>query len=222
MARVTSPVEGFNGPGPGGVEFVDGVAETDNDMVIAYFRRAGYGIDGDEATQPETPAPAVDSRDVAGETKVGAPLRDAAVDPQPGDFLAPVNAGQEDPHGPRVVAPGLHAMPPGPVVPGDVHVDDVRAQEDIETAVAEAVLVHQGDVGEVTQAAAKANGVTTAEDPDGTDASPSTPQRPAKSASKAEWVAYAERVDSTEGVPLGHVDPESLSKAELIERYGDR
>ncbi|RBY94086.1 hypothetical protein DQ244_01620 [Blastococcus sp. TBT05-19] len=36
--------------------------------------------------------------------QVGAPLRDAAVDPQPGDFLPPTNAGAADPHGPAVLA----------------------------------------------------------------------------------------------------------------------
>lgn len=43
--------------------------------------------------------------------KLGSPLRDAAVDPQPGDHLAPANAGAEgqlgNPHGPSVVNPGL-------------------------------------------------------------------------------------------------------------------
>lgn len=40
--------------------------------------------------------------------RFGAPLRDAAVDPQPGDLLPPTNAGVAgpvgDPHGPHVVA----------------------------------------------------------------------------------------------------------------------
>jgi hypothetical protein len=35
---------------------------------------------------------------------VGTPLRDAAVDPRPGDFVSPINAGQHDPHGAEVVA----------------------------------------------------------------------------------------------------------------------
>lgn len=45
-------------------------------------------------------------------TQVGTRLRDAAVDPRPGDFLPPSNAGEPgelgNPHGPTVVAPGLH------------------------------------------------------------------------------------------------------------------
>ncbi|MCK0516973.1 hypothetical protein [Williamsia sp. DF01-3] len=39
-----------------------------------------------------------------GEIQIGARIRDAAVDPQPEDFLAPVNAGKADPHGPDVRA----------------------------------------------------------------------------------------------------------------------
>lgn len=45
----------------------------------------------------------VDARDVE-VIRIGTPLRDAAVDPRPGDFLVPTNAGLADPHGPRVVA----------------------------------------------------------------------------------------------------------------------
>ena len=39
--------------------------------------------------------------------RVGTPIRDAAVDPRPGDFRAPVNAGQADPHGPHVYLGGV-------------------------------------------------------------------------------------------------------------------
>lgn len=53
-----------------------------------------------------------DPRDYVTPTRVGTPLRDAAVDPRPGDFLAPSNAGAAgvlgNPHGPHVVSPGLH------------------------------------------------------------------------------------------------------------------
>lgn len=46
--------------------------------------------------------------------QIGTPLRDAAVDPQPGDHLAPVNAGfpgsDGNPHGPNVVS--LQALSP--------------------------------------------------------------------------------------------------------------
>lgn len=213
MARIVSPVEGYSGDGPAGVEFEDGVAETDNEGAIAYFRSAGYTVDDEAPAEPE-PTPQVDAREAATEVKVGAPLRDAAVDPQPEDFLAPVNAGNEDPHGPRVVAPGVHAMPPGPIVPGDVHVDDVRVQEDIETKVAAATLVEGHDVGEVTQAAAQVNGAADTEVAE--DQGDDEPQRPARSANKAEWIAYATSVDDT----LTADAAEALKRDELVERYG--
>lgn len=34
-----------------------------------------------------------------GAIRIGTPLRDAAVDPRPGDHEAPTNAGTADPHG---------------------------------------------------------------------------------------------------------------------------
>lgn len=45
--------------------------------------------------------------------KIGTPLRDAAVDPRPGDFLPPTNAGVPgplgNPHSRHVVAPEIEA-----------------------------------------------------------------------------------------------------------------
>lgn len=53
--------------------------------------------------------------------QIGTPLRDAAVDPEEGDFLAPINAGDEDPHGPLVISPEIHASQGvHPVRPGAV------------------------------------------------------------------------------------------------------
>lgn len=76
-----------------------------------------------------------DPREVHRDTLVGTPLRDAAVDPRPGDFLAPVNAGQANPHGPEVVNPEIHASQGvRPVKPGEVHVDDAAAQDAAEKA----------------------------------------------------------------------------------------
>lgn len=104
MARITTPVPGYSGQGPGNLHFSNGVAETDDEAIIAYCRQAGYGIDADP---PEPDKPTVpDPREVT-TTVVGAPVRDAAVDPKPGDFRAPVNAGEANPHGPEVYAPGL-------------------------------------------------------------------------------------------------------------------
>lgn len=54
-----------------------------------------------------------DPRTIQNPTRVGTPLRDAAVDPAPGDFLPPVNAGKSgeegNPHGPNVYSPEIHA-----------------------------------------------------------------------------------------------------------------
>ncbi|WP_411078504.1 hypothetical protein [Streptomyces sp. cmx-10-25] len=120
MARITTPVPGYNGQGPGTLHFSDGVAETDDEAVIAYCRQAGYGIDGEPPVR-ERPAVA-DPREVTGPVVVGAPARDAAVDPRPGDFRPPVNAGEANPHGPDVYAPGLpgggHVPTAPPAEPG--------------------------------------------------------------------------------------------------------
>ena len=55
--------------------------------------------------------PILDPRDVVDE-QIGTRLRDAAVDPRPGDFLPPTNAGVEgelgNPHGPHVISPEIH------------------------------------------------------------------------------------------------------------------
>ena len=59
-----------------------------------------------EDDTPPTEAVIADPRHVT-TVRVGTPIRDAAVDPQPGDFLAPVHAGQADPHGPGVYSGGV-------------------------------------------------------------------------------------------------------------------
>ena len=48
MAKITTPVEGFNGTVVG-VTFVDGHGETDNPVALAYFTRQGYTVEADEA-----------------------------------------------------------------------------------------------------------------------------------------------------------------------------
>lgn len=140
--KITSPVEGFTGRtnvGSTVLDFENGTATVDGDLppgVIGYLQQAGYGIDGKTRSTSDEPA-RPDSRQVTVE-QVGAPLRDAAVDPQPGDFLAPTNAGQADPHGPTVVSPEVHASQGvRPVKPGDVHVDDPAEQDQAEKAHAD-------------------------------------------------------------------------------------
>lgn len=61
-ARITAPVEDYSGPGPGGLVFVDGTAETGDLAVIGYCQGAGYRVeplddiplDGDPDTE-QTP-----------------------------------------------------------------------------------------------------------------------------------------------------------------------
>lgn len=170
MAKITAPVKGFKGR-VAGVVFEDGKGETDNDNAIAYFRRKGYGIGNTKPTGTGVTARSrdvvpADPRDVA-TTRVGTPVRDGAVDPEKGDFLGPTNAGQENPHGPDVVNPELHASQGvRPVKGGPVHVDDTAAQDAAETEHTE---------------------VST----DGTPVPGSEPvEPPAGNASRDDWAAY--------------------------------
>lgn len=99
------------------------------------------------------PEPA-DPRELAdgGKVHLGPRLRDAAVDPQTGDHLVPTNAGQDNPHGRRVVAPGLHgARGTGPIRPGPVS-DDPAQQDADERELTEAIYVN----GELVQDAVAA------------------------------------------------------------------
>jgi hypothetical protein len=85
------------------------------------------------------PEPA-DPRDLDKVT-LGTRLRDAAVDPREGDWMVSTNAGEANPHGRRVVAPGIHAgSGTGPVRPGPVS-DDTDQQAAEETALTEAIYV---------------------------------------------------------------------------------
>jgi hypothetical protein len=112
MARIETPDPKYTGPGPGGIHFQDGVAETDNHAVISYCQGAGYKVDGQTYTDEPPAARTTTVPDPRFVQDVGpaAPLRDAAVDPRPGD-VPPSNAGVANPHGPLVVAPGIGAPP---------------------------------------------------------------------------------------------------------------
>lgn len=71
--------------------------------------------------------PPIDPRTIEDE-HLGTRLRDGAVDPRPGDFLGPTNAGAEgelgNPHGPTVVNPGLHGSEHASTIrPGPVYAD---------------------------------------------------------------------------------------------------
>jgi hypothetical protein len=224
--RITTPAPGYTGTGPGAVEFRDGAADIDLSTMdadavrafragpLAYYRDHGYGIDGEApAEAPADPVLAADPREV--ETVASAPLRDAAVDPRPGDFLTPTNAGEPgelgNPHGPHVVSPGIHGSNgPVPPLPGPVS-DDPAVQEAKETGAAHAVLVDGAPVGDVI--AAVAERAAASDELDATDAEPAQYAAPAHSAAKAKWVEHATRLGA---------DPEEaeqLTKAELIDQY---
>ncbi|MBA9003666.1 hypothetical protein [Thermomonospora cellulosilytica] len=197
MARIVAPNRGYNGR-IGNVEFKDGVAETDDPAVISYCRGAGYEVDGQTVEQePAETVERVDSRDVE-QVRSGTALRDAAVAPKPEDFLPPTNAGEADPHGPEVVAPGAHAVPPAPIAPGPVPADPGE-QAAKETDLAERVLVERQPVPE---AVAETAGQAAA-------------RRPAKSAPKSAWVDYAVARGAARDVA------EEATKADLIAVYGD-
>jgi hypothetical protein len=121
--KIEAPNRGHNGL-TAGVQFKDGVGHTDDERIADWFRNRGYTVDGQTRTDVAPPpgrlqTPDVDARDVTAQL-VGSPLRDAAVDPRPQDYLPPVHAGEADPHGPTVIAPQVHASGeetprPGPV-----------------------------------------------------------------------------------------------------------
>lgn len=188
MTKVYAPNRSLSGL-KAGVEFKNGVGETDDHAALSYFAGAGYGI-GAPAPAPVV-EPVIDARSpLAGEVLIGTPLRDAAVDPRARDFLPPTNAGEADPHGPLVVAPGLHTVPPTPIAPGDVHVGDPATQEAIQTGLAEAVLV------------------------DGQPATIVAEGRPTDRDTKPVWVEFAI------GRGMDPDEAEAASKKSLIERFG--
>lgn len=228
--KVYAPNEAYAGT-VGSVRFERGVATVDSDAKeMAYFRSAGYGIgkklepvpapDKLEPTQHD--GKTVDARDYAAPVPFGAPLRDAAVDPEPGDYLPPTNAGDANPHGPLVVAPGIHGVGPAPIRPGEVFVDDPDRQALEETALAQQVLVEGApatSVGERFDAATNM-GPLGLSDPGsvemGVGATATTvSERPARSANKSAWVAYATAHGMTD------VDAEAATKADLIARFDE-
>lgn len=150
MAKVEAPNKDYKGPGPGGAEFVDGVAEVDDEAALNYYRAAGYTVSGKVESPVESPEPP-DPRDLSDEV-IGTRLRDAAVDPEPSDFLAPLNAGEGNPHGSEVVSPEIHASGPSGIRPGPAFVEDVAKQEKREKEFAQARLVEQVTAAEAIKA----------------------------------------------------------------------
>lgn len=194
MAKITAPVEGFKGK-VAGVEFVDGKAETTDKNAIAYFRRKGYGIGQQAPKGKAVLTEPADPRKVSAQRR-GTPVRDGAVDPAEGDFLAPTNAGESNPHGPDVVSPQVHASQGvRPVKGGDVHVDDPEQQDAEET--------------EHTEASTDGTPV-----PGSAGAEP-----PAGNASADDWRAYARPLaqDSEEAAAI-----EEMGRDELRAKYGPK
>jgi hypothetical protein len=171
---ITAPESTFSGE-VAGVVFSKGKATVDSDhpdalAALSYFRRKGYGVDGDPTTEPTEPFEPADPRDLT--TVTGGSLRDGAVEPRATDAGLPTNAGVDNPHGPRVVSPEA-PTPPG---------------QELSTKTAAV-----GDTEEPAD------------------------QRPARSASKADWQAYARSQVKTS-------DEESsidgMTKDELVAKYG--
>ena len=204
MAKIVAPNSDYNGQ-IGDVVFQDGVAETDNQAVISYCRTAGYEVDGRTNNPDALPQAQVDSSKT--HQALGTPLRDAAVDQKPGDFLPPVNAGQADPHGPEVVSPEIHGSEgPVPIVPGLVSSDPAE-QEAREMQAASLALVDQLPAGDVTEQ-------LVASDPQ-TD-EPETEQ-PAGNASQADW---ADWVIATHP-DLDEAQVRATKRDDLRETYGN-
>jgi hypothetical protein len=214
--------------------FQAGVAEVSEDSrLLRYFREAGYGIgerqavenpvlpyDKMEPTGPD--GEVVDARDYTRPVQFGSELRDAAVDPQPGDFLPPINAGEANPHGPKVVAPGIHGVGPSPLRPGEVFVDHAGKQAAAETELARRVLV-EGEPATIVGSDEPPGGPLGLSDPGsvsmGTRDAATPPasaaaEIPGKRAKKAEWVAYA----VSQGADRD--EAEDMSIAKLQDRYG--
>ncbi|MEU7590682.1 hypothetical protein AB0A95_30875 [Micromonospora sp. NPDC049230] len=216
MAIIKAPNRDYQG-GIADVIFRDGVAETDNPAVIAYCRSAGYEIDGETASPAALPQVEVDSSHT--HEQLAAPLRDAAVNPKPDDFLPPVNAGQADPHGPEVVAPGIHAVSgPGPIVPGPVGrlektedggqvvITDTAEQQRRETTAAEQVFIEQRPVPDVTAELANDTAL------------PDSAEPPAGNASQEAWADWV--IGNVEGVDEATV--RAAKRDELREQYGPK
>lgn len=155
--KIHSPAEGYTGQDRYGetvLDFKDGVAEYEGDLppgIRQYLVGAGYGLGSKKPARPE-PAEVPDPRDYEEDEVVGTRLRDAAVDPRPEDFLAPINAGKANPHGPEVVSPEIHASGPAGIRPGRVFIEDPDKQEEREKAYAKARLIDQVPAGEAVKA----------------------------------------------------------------------
>jgi hypothetical protein len=106
--KITAPVKGFQGE-VAGVVFSKGVGEVDsgNAAALAYFRRKGYGIDGDSVAP--TPTPQVDA--------ATAPIGEPAPTPAEPGAPVPDDAFQQVREG---VPVGSDIVPPPPPSGGGI------------------------------------------------------------------------------------------------------
>lgn len=251
---VRTPVRDYTGE-IAGIAFADGEASFDpkeHPGALGYFVSAGYEVQGYD-TSPEPPgrfearptpsAAAPGTPDNPTGIVGGVPPKDAAVEKDAGGpwsdaFLPPTNAGEADPHGPLVVSPGLHAVPPAPIRPGEVHVDDLPRQEAAETKLASEVLSEGRLVGDVVPTfEGPPAGPLGLSDPGSVDMGVREAERlrdeglaksaeqladerdargstPARSARVADWRDFAVAQGMT------REDADAATKDELVERYG--
>lgn len=184
MAKIEAPNKEYNGHGPGGAIFKDGVAETDDEAALNYYRHAGYTVDGETVAGPDD-SKIIDPRDVEDQV-VGTRLRDAAVDPQEDDFLAPINAGQANPHGPDVVSPEVHGSGPAGILPGVVAVDNLDKQGQREQEFAKARLLQKQSVVDASGVDVDDRGEIGLSDPGSAAAGRSDAEPPEQPADKPE------------------------------------
>jgi hypothetical protein len=135
------------------------------------------------------------------------------------DFLAPVNAGEANPHGSEVVSPEIHASGPSGIRPGEVFVEDVAKQEKREKEFAQARLVENVVAAEAIKAEVPDlddRGELGISDPGSADqgrAAAEEGKAPSKANNKAAWVDYAIQQGAERD------EAEAMTKAELVERY---
>ncbi|WHM36309.1 hypothetical protein [Streptomyces sp. BPTC-684] len=67
--RITAPLDGYTGEGPGGLAFVDGTAETSDPAIVGYCQGAGYRVEPVEAAPPDAPEDKPEGRPAAARKK---------------------------------------------------------------------------------------------------------------------------------------------------------
>lgn len=138
---IKSPNSDYNGLNSS-VQFRDGQGVTDKQSVALRFESKGYTVtEGGELETNQVPQSIKPTPLAAPSSRDAAVLGKAAQGPLSDAFMPPVGAGEgKDPHGTEVASPGLHAVPPAPILPGEVS-RDPDEQEAKESEAAQAVLI---------------------------------------------------------------------------------